>query len=99
MLQSLVFLKLAVAGHLTIFLTRVRGPFWSSRPSAPLLLSALATKLLATLVVAYGWFVAPLGWKLTGYVWIYALSAFVITDLVKVRFYRLLEHGTIQFSR
>jgi len=99
MLQSLVFLKLAVAGHLTIFLTRVRGPFWSTRPSAPLLLSALATKLLATLVVAYGWFVAPLGWKLTGYVWLYALSAFVITDLVKVRFYRLLEHGTIQFSR
>jgi len=99
MLQSLVFLKLAVAGHLTIFLTRVRGPFWSSRPSAPLLLSALATKLLATLVVAYGWFVAPLGWRLTGYVWLYALSAFVITDLVKVRFYRLLEHGTIRFSR
>ena len=98
-LQSLVFLKLAVAGHLTIFLTRTRGPFWSNRPGAPLLLSAVATKLLATLVVAYGWFMAPLGWRLTGYVWLYALAAFVITDLVKVQFYRLLEHGTIQFSR
>jgi H+-transporting ATPase len=98
-LQSLVFLKLAVAGHLTIFLTRTRGPFWSNRPGAPLLLSAVATKVLATLVVAYGWFVAPLGWRLTGYVWLYALTAFVITDLVKVQFYRILEHGTIQFSR
>lgn len=98
-IQSLVFLKLAVAGHLTIFLTRTRGPFWSNRPSAPLLLSAIATKLLATLVVAYGWLVAPLGWRLTGYVWLYALTAFVITDLVKVQFYRLLDHGAIQFSR
>jgi hypothetical protein len=32
-------------------------------------------------------------------VWLYALTAFVITDLVKVQFYRILEHGTIQFSR
>ncbi len=99
MLQSFVFLKLAVAGHLTIFITRTRGPFWSNRPSNLLLVSAVATKLLATVVVALGWFVAPLGWKLTGYVWLYALAAFVLTDLVKVRFYRLLEHGSIQFSR
>ncbi|WP_129582711.1 hypothetical protein [Methanolobus psychrotolerans] len=28
-LQSFIFLKLAVAGHLTIFLARTRGPFWS----------------------------------------------------------------------
>jgi len=97
--QSLLFLKLAVAGHLTIFLTRTRGPFWSSRPSWPLLLSALATKLLATLVVVYGWFVAPLGWKPAAYVWLYALVAFVMTDLVKVPFYRLLDHGALRFSR
>jgi H+-transporting ATPase len=97
--QSLLFLKLAVAGHLTIFLTRTRGPFWSSRPSWSLLLSALATKLLATLVVVYGWFVAPLGWKPAAWVWLYALAAFVMTDLVKVPFYRLLDHGALRFSR
>ena len=27
--QTLMYLKLSVAGHLTIFLTRTRGPFWS----------------------------------------------------------------------
>lgn len=32
--QTFIFLKLAVAGHLTIFLTRMRGPFWSSRAGA-----------------------------------------------------------------
>ena len=28
-IQTLMYLKLSVAGHLTIFLTRTRGPFWS----------------------------------------------------------------------
>jgi H+-transporting ATPase len=31
-IQTLMYLKLSVAGHLTIFLTRTRGPFWSIRP-------------------------------------------------------------------
>ena len=31
--QTLMYLKLSVAGHLTIFLTRTRGPFWSIRPA------------------------------------------------------------------
>ena len=33
MIQSLMYLKLSVAGHLTIFVTRTRGPFWSIRPA------------------------------------------------------------------
>jgi H+-transporting ATPase len=33
-IQTLMYLKLSVAGHLTIFLTRTRGPFWSIRPRA-----------------------------------------------------------------
>ena len=32
-IQSLMYLKLSVAGHLTIFITRTRGPFWSIRPA------------------------------------------------------------------
>ncbi|MGD8413783.1 MAG: HAD-IC family P-type ATPase, partial [Candidatus Latescibacterota bacterium] len=97
--QSFIFLKLAVAGHLTIFLTRTRGPFWSSRPSGALFFSAVITKVLATLFVVYGWWVAPIGWTLAGYVWGYALVAFVITDFLKVRFLRLLDHADIRFHR
>ena len=33
MIQTLIYLKLSVAGHLTIFVTRTRGPFWSTRPA------------------------------------------------------------------
>ena len=32
-IQTLMYLKLSVAGHLTIFLTRTQGPFWSIRPA------------------------------------------------------------------
>jgi len=98
-IQSFIFLKLAVAGHLTIFLTRTRKPFWSIKPSAALFWSAVITKILATLVTVYGWYVAPLGWKLALFVWIYALVAFVVTDLIKVRFDKLLEHKDLMFHR
>jgi H+-transporting ATPase len=99
MIQSFVFLKLAVAGHLTIFLTRTRGPFWSIRPSAALFWSAVVTKVLATFVVVYGWYVAPIGWKLALFVWGYALVAFVITDFLKVRLSKVFEHTGLIFHR
>jgi H+-transporting ATPase len=98
-IQSFIFLKLAVAGHLTIFLTRTRGPFWSIKPSAALFWSAVSTKILATLVAVYGFYVTPIGWKLALFVWGYALAAFVLTDLLKVRISKLLEHGGLIFHR
>jgi H+-transporting ATPase len=98
-LQAFIFLKLAVAGHLTIFLTRTRGHFWSIRPSGLLFWSAVITKLMATLIVVYGVFVSPIGWALAGFVWAYALAAFVLTDFLKVFFYKLIDHTGIKFRR
>ena len=49
-----MYLKLSVAGHLTIFLTRTRGPFWSIRPARILLLAVFGTQALATLIAVYG---------------------------------------------
>ena len=42
-LPTLMYLMLSVAGHLTIFLARTRGPFWSIRPARILLLAVLGT--------------------------------------------------------
>jgi H+-transporting ATPase len=98
-IQSMIFLNLAVAGHLTIFLARTRGPFWSIAPSPALLWSAVATKALATFVTVYGWYVEPLGWKLAIFVWGWALGAFVIQDLCKLVVYRLLDHTGIRFRK
>ena len=45
-IQTLMYLKLSVAGHLTIFLTRTRGPFWSIRPARVLWLAVLGTQIV-----------------------------------------------------
>ena len=97
--QSFIFLKLAVAGHLTIFVTRTRGPFWSIKPSGTMFWAAVLTKLLATFVAVYGWFITPISWNLALLVWGYALVAFFITDLLKVRIYKLLDHTDIKFHK
>ena len=44
-IQTLMYLKLSVAGHLTIFLTRTRGPFWSIRPARILWVAVLGTQI------------------------------------------------------
>ncbi|RXE56306.1 metal ABC transporter ATPase [Methanoculleus taiwanensis] len=98
-IQSLIFLKLAVAGHLTIFVTRTRGPFWSIRPGAALLWSAIITKIIATIIVVYGIFVTPIGWYLAGFVWLYAIVGFLVLDFIKVETYRIIDHSGIRFSR
>jgi H+-transporting ATPase len=91
LLQTFMFLKLAVAGHLTIFITRTRGPFWSSRPAPGLLWSAIITKALATLAAIYGWFMAPIGWKWALLIWGYALVWALVNDRVKLLAYRVFD--------
>jgi H+-transporting ATPase len=88
-IQSLMYLKLSVAGHLTIFVTRTRGPFWSSRPATILIGAVLATQMFATLIAVYGVFMAPIGWQWALLVWSYALFWFVINDRVKLAAYRI----------
>ncbi|HRW52580.1 MAG TPA: plasma-membrane proton-efflux P-type ATPase [Phycisphaerae bacterium] len=91
LLQSFMFLKLAVAGHLTIFVTRTRGPFWSMRPAPLLLWSTILTKVLATFAAVYGWFMTPIGWKWAALIWGYAIVWFVINDGIKLAAYRILD--------
>ena len=90
-IQTLMYLKLSVAGHLTIFLTRTRGPFWSIRPSRILLVAVLGTQLLATLIAVYGLFMTPLGWGWVLFVWGYALVWFLVNDRVKLIAYWVLD--------
>ena len=91
-IQSLIYLKLSVSGHLTIFVTRTRGPFWSIRP-APILLGAVAgTQVLATLITVYGLFMVPIGWSWALLVWGYALVWFLVEDRVKLAAYRIFDH-------
>jgi H+-transporting ATPase len=94
-IQSLMYLKLSVAGHLTIFLTRTRGPFWSSRPAPILIAAVIGTQLVATFIAVYGLFMAPIGWGWALLVWGYALIWFLLNDRVKLVAYRIFSLGQI----
>jgi H+-transporting ATPase len=90
-IQTLMYLKLSVAGHLTIFLTRTRGPFWSIRPARILLAAVIGTQIIATLIAVYGFFMTPLGWGWAMFVWGYALVWFLFNDRVKLLAYRIFD--------
>jgi H+-transporting ATPase len=91
-LQTTMYLMLSVAGHLTIFQTRTRGPWWSTRPAWILLAAVCGTQAAATLIAVYGaGLVTPLGWKYTGIVWGYAFAWFLATDPVKLLAYKVLD--------
>jgi len=90
-IQTLMYLKLSVAGHLTIFLTRTRGPFWSIRPARILWIAVLGTQIIATLIAVFGVFMAPLGWKWAGFVWVYALLWALVNDRVKLLAYKIFD--------
>jgi H+-transporting ATPase len=98
-LQSFIYLKLSVAGHMTVFVARTKGPFWSIKPSKQLLFAVLITQFIATLIVVYGFLMPAMGWGLALFIWGYALVFFVITDFIKVRVYRLLDHEGFKFHR
>ncbi len=93
-LQTFIFLKLMVSGHMTIYLARTGWrPFWKRPfPAARLFWTTEATQVMATLFAVYGVFMDPVGWKLAGIVWLYSLVVSLgLIDIIKVQFFRLLQ--------
>ena len=87
-IRTLVYLKLSVSGHLTVFLARTRGPFWSHRPATILLVAVLGTQLLATAIAVSGTLMTPIGWSLVGLAWAWAVAEFLLLDPIKLLAYR-----------
>ena len=89
--QTLMYLKLSVAGHLNIFVTRTRGPFWSIAPAKILLIAVFGTQALATIIAVSGLLMPAISWELAALVWGYALVWFLVNDRVKLLGYRILD--------
>jgi H+-transporting ATPase len=93
--QTLMYLKLSVAGHLTLFVARTRGRLWSEPHPAPILLAAvIGTQILATIIAATGLLMHPLRWQLIVLAWGYALVWILILDQIKLIIYRRIERPT-----
>ena len=87
--QSLIFVKLAVAGHMTIYLARTgKQHFWEQPlPTLSLFGATELTAILGTCLAIFGIFMQSIGLTLALMVWGYALFFFVINDTVKVRLF------------
>jgi H+-transporting ATPase len=94
-IQTIIFLKLLVAGHLTLYVARNPGWFWERPwPNWRLFVSTETTQVLGTLAAVYGFFVEPIGWKYALAVWAYALAWLPLENLAKVIVYRMFRHRT-----
>jgi H+-transporting ATPase len=90
--QSLMYLKLAVAGHLTLFVARTKRPFLTRPFPAPVLLVAIFfTQAIAAAIVGFGLLVTPIPWKFVGIVWGYCLVWVFIEDWAKLQVYKHLN--------
>ena len=100
-IQTYVFLKMAVAGHLVLFVARTKGHFWKKPWPAPIMIwSAVVTKVAATLVAAYGFgLITPITWPEIALIWAYSITSSFITDLVKVQIFRHFENRTPRHRR
>ena len=82
-IQTVIFLKLLVAGHLTIYVTRNPRWFFSKPfPSLRLFGTSEATQLVGTLFAVYGVVMAPIGWGYALAVWAYCLAWLPIESAV-----------------
>jgi len=91
-LQTLIFLKLLVAGHMTIYVTRVRDWFWRRPwPSWKLFVALESTQVLGTMVAVFGWLVTPIPLWLALALWGYAIAWMFFLSGVRVLAFRKLR--------
>ncbi|WP_457625349.1 plasma-membrane proton-efflux P-type ATPase [Persephonella sp.] len=86
LIQSIIFTKLVVAGHGTIYNTRVKDWFWKKPwPSPILFVATFGTRLLGTIIAVYGFgLITPVGWEWALFIWGYAIIWFLFNDAVKM---------------
>ena len=97
-IQTYVFLKMAVAGHLVLFVARSKGHFWRRPFPAPIMIwAAIVTKLIGTLIAGYGFgMMTPISWPEIALIWSYSIVSAFITDVVKVYVFRKFAAKTRQ---
>jgi len=95
-IQTYIFLKMAVAGHLTLFVSRSKGFFLKKPYPAPVMIwSAVGTKLLGTILAAYGFgLITPITWPQIALIWGYSITWAFLTDWAKARVYQHFDMKT-----
>ena len=99
-LQTIIFLKLAIAGHMTLFVARTKHSFMGRPYPAPILMAAIiGTKVVAMFIAAFGWFVTPIPWSYIGWIWAYCIAWTFIEDAMKLMVYHHMERSAPRHRR
>jgi H+-transporting ATPase len=98
--QSAFFAKLVIAGHGTIYNTRIDDWFWKRPwPSWTLFSATFLSRVAGTIIAVYGFgLMEPIGWEWAIWMWGYAMVWFIFNDAVKMivlRYYRRKYHEDI----
>jgi H+-transporting ATPase len=90
-LQTVMFLQLAVGGHLLLFVVRTkRSLFEPPYPSARLFWAIVATQIVAVVICVLGVGVRAIPPSAIIAVWIYCLIWMVVLDILKLAFLRII---------
>ena len=99
-IQTIIFLKLSIAGHLTLFVARTRNCFLTRPfPATLMLIAIISTKIFATAIAGLGWLIAPISWEYIGLIWAYCIFWVFIEDGLKLWVYRHLDYQGEKHSR
>ena len=84
--QTLFFVKLIIAGHYTIFNTRISDWFFKKPyPSWPLVTASLLTALAGTAIGLYSFGLIPrINWQWALFLWGYVTIWFIFNDMIKI---------------
>ncbi|ARC87907.1 plasma-membrane proton-efflux P-type ATPase [Rhodovulum sp. MB263] len=89
-IQTLIFLKLLVSGHMTLYVTRNQNWFWTRPwPDWKLFATTEVTQVIGTLIAVYGLLVTPIGWTAALLVWAYCLAWLPIEGAIAMSVRRL----------
>jgi H+-transporting ATPase len=92
-IYTLMFLKLDVSGHSTLYTTRTgHRHFWAKPyPSLKFFLPAFGSRVIGTIFAYFGIFMTAISWQYIAGIWIYSTLWFIFNDQIKVFAYKILH--------
>lgn len=81
--QTMFFLKLAISGHMLIYVAHTKHLWWRWLPSKPVIIATSLTQICATIIAVSGVFFQAISIEQALLVWAWALVWMQITELAK----------------
>ena len=82
-IQTLFFLKLAVSGHMLIYVAHTKERWWKYLPSKQVIWATSVTQVIATTLALTGFLMHQISFGLVIFAWIWAIFWMQVSELMK----------------